>query len=103
MTSAASPTVRDPQQCFDGLAEVMRRLAVDMDVTVEYATLPEDTVVDFDDGTRVLKLRTTATLHQQLYGLIQIWWLLTVGPWAAAAVRKQRHLYLIPQPREASA
>lgn len=96
MTSAPSPAVRDPLQCLTGLAEVHRHLRDDYGITIIPTDLDDTEVVDYDETSGILLLRRTATLHQQLYGLRQIWWLHACGPWAAPAVRKQRRLTLVP-------
>jgi len=101
MTSATSLTVRDPLQCLTGLAEVMRHLT-SYGVSVTYADLPHSEIIDYDEDTGILLLRHTAPLYHQVWALRQIWLLRTFGPWMAPAVRRQPHLYLVPEPRTAS-
>lgn len=100
MASALSSSpLRDPRQCLTGLAEVIRRLDAELDIHVTHAALPDHEIVDYDEPTGILKVRQTATPEQQVLALVQIWFLVTLGPWAAPAARRQPNLYLVPTQR----
>jgi len=101
MTPAPAPNAVSP--ILTGLVSLTRRLADDYGITVIYTDLPEAELLDYDQRTGVILLRNTAEPHQQAFGLSQIWWLNTCGLDAAPAVRRERHLQLVPLPRAAEA
>jgi len=78
---------------------IVRRLATEWAVMVTYGPVPCDQVAVLDTETRTVILRRDTPVEDQMWALVDVWFLITFGPHAAPAARKRPHLQLVPAPR----
>lgn len=86
-------------QCLDGLASVTHRLSVELDVTITHSALPNGRLGDWHSGTRTMQIAEGATFTDEVWLLVQLWLLLSIGPAASAAAHPAPLLQLVPDPR----
>lgn len=99
MTQALSTETNNLEQCLDGFISTLRRLSLEWGLTVEHGPLPHHDVGEFDPATRTVRIRHDAPLEDQVWFLSDVWFLLTFGPHATRAARRQPHLQLVPAAR----
>lgn len=102
MTQALTSRTPHPEVCLDGYVSVLHRLATEWAITVEHAPLPATQVGAFDPTSRTVQLRADAAIEDQLWLLVDLWFLLTIGRHSTSGARPQPHLYLVPAPRTAN-
>lgn len=100
MALPVTTAVRDPSQCLEDFVRAARRLVTEADVTLDFAELPPEDLGNWNSVTRVLMIRDAATRLDQLWMMQDLWWLLTIGPWATAGAIREPLLTLARLPRE---
>lgn len=93
MQDDASP--RHPGQCLSGFREVLDRLTSDLAITVEFVSLPGKAGA-LDGPTRTLLVNKDLPIIDQVWTMIQAWYVATLGPEASpSAVQQESFLHLV--------
>lgn len=99
MTEAALPeSPRDLSQCLYGLLEILRRLSVELGVTVKHQALPGDATGTYNAATNTVIIKPDAPIEDQFALLLEIGQLLTIGPEAVRWGQQTPTLRLVASP-----
>ena len=88
---------RDPSERLAMVTDTVARLRHDCGITVKYVTWRGDELADWHSATRTYYISADATLDDQVWAIMQLVLLLTVGPHAAAGAHKTSVLHLVPE------